>query len=201
MYVETEAQLRELYGYAQGRAKLKELQCLEQHSINFMGLSPLVLLSTSGTDGRVDCSPRGGQPGFVRVPDEHTVLLPDAKGNNRLDSLVNITETGQAGCLFLIPGVNETLRINGRAKISLAEEHLSLFADERQPPKTCIEIKVEEVFLHCAKALMRSKLWDEATKISRDCLPSMGQMINDQIGDTAEPESNADMVQRYLKDL
>ncbi|WP_249422296.1 MSMEG_1061 family FMN-dependent PPOX-type flavoprotein [Marinomonas lutimaris] len=159
MYLESEEQLRELYGYAKGRAKDKQLPSLERHSSNFLAHSPFVTISTYAKSGSVDCSPRGGNPGFVKIINDNCIILPDGKGNNRLDSLVNIIETGQIGCLFLIPGVDETLRINGLARISTSPEYLNLFSDDRNPPKTCIEITIKEVFLHCAKALMRSELW------------------------------------------
>ncbi len=201
MYLESEQQLRELYGFATGRAKDKQLNELEQHSIHFIKLSPFALLSSYSESGRVDCSPRGGKPGFIHILDNQRVLIPDAKGNNRLDSLVNIIETGKVGCLFLIPGVDETLRVNGTAKISVDKEHLALFSDERNPPKSCIEITIQEVFLHCAKALMRSELWNPEAQIERSTLPSMGRMINDQLKVEGEVESQENMIERYKKNL
>lgn len=201
MYLESEQQLRELYGFATGRAKDKQLNELEQHSIHFIKLSPFALLSSYSESGGVDCSPRGGKPGFIHILDNQRILIPDAKGNNRLDSLVNIVETGKVGCLFLIPGVDETLRVNGTAKISVDEDHLALFSDERNPPKSCIEITIQEVFLHCAKALMRSELWNPETQIERSTLPSMGRMINDQLKVEGEVESQEHMIERYKKNL
>lgn len=201
MHIESEEQLREIYGYPKGPAKHKLLSSLEHHSINFINHSSFVVISTHGESGLVDCSPRGGKPGFVKVLSDSCLILPDGKGNNRLDSLVNIIETGDVGCLFLIPGVDETLRVNGRARVSVLEEHLSLFTDERNPPKVCIEITVKEVFLHCAKALMRSELWSAESKIDRSTFPTMGVMLNDQLTLAGEPESQEDMVSRYKNDL
>ncbi|WP_028300074.1 pyridoxamine 5'-phosphate oxidase family protein [Oceanospirillum beijerinckii] len=201
MYLESEQQLRDLYGFAAGRAKDKQLDALEQHSVRFIQLSPFVLLSSYSRLGGVDCSPRGGQPGFIHILDHQRILIPDAKGNNRLDSLVNILETGRVGCLFLIPGVDETLRVNGTAKVSVAAEHLALFSAERNPPKSCIEITVQEVFLHCAKALMRSELWNPEAQIERSVLPSMGKMINDQLKVEGEAESQEKMIERYKQTL
>lgn len=201
MYLESEEQLRELYGYAKGRAKDKQLPSLEHHSSNFLAHSPFVTISTYAKSGSVDCSPRGGNPGFVKIINDNCIILPDGKGNNRLDSLVNIIETGQIGCLFLIPGVDETLRINGLARISTSPEYLSLFSDDRNPPKTCIEITIKEVFLHCAKALMRSELWSLKAQIDRADFPTMGAMINDQLSIKDDPESQEDMIARYKRDL
>jgi len=136
MYIESKEELRKLYGFPKGRAKNKQLGSLEKHSIKFIQCSPFVAISTHALTGSIDCSPRGGKPGFVKIPNEHCIIIPEAKGNNRLDSLVNIIETGNIGCLFLIPGVDETLRVNGSARISTETTHLSLFSDERNPPKT-----------------------------------------------------------------
>ncbi|MEM7195129.1 MAG: pyridoxamine 5'-phosphate oxidase family protein [Pseudomonadota bacterium] len=201
MYIESEEQLRELYGFPKGRAKDKQLAALERHSINFIEHSPFVLISTHSQSGSVDCSPRGGEPGFVKVIDESRIVLPDGKGNNRLDSLVNIIETADIGCLFLIPGVDETLRVNGRARISKSSDYLTLFAGFRNPPRTCIEINVEEVFLHCAKALMRSRLWSVDAQIERSSFPTIGTMLNDQLSINEVAESQEEMVARYQHDL
>ncbi len=201
MYIETQEQLRALYAPAKGRSKDKQLDALEKHSINFIEHSPFVTVSTASSLGKLDCSPRGGKPGFIKILNNHTLLIPDAKGNNRLDSLTNIVETGNIGCLFLIPGVDETLRVNGTARLSTSAEHLELFSDENNPPLSCIEIAITEVFLHCAKALMRSKLWSVDTQIERALFPTMGVMINEQLSSTDMPENQEEMVMRYLNDL
>ncbi|AQS39680.1 PPOX class probable FMN-dependent enzyme, DR_2398 family [Shewanella psychrophila] len=201
MYIETQEQLRELYAPAKGRSKDKQLDALEKHSINFIEHSPFLAISTYGKPGALDCSPRGGKPGFIKILNDTCLLIPDAKGNNRLDSLLNIIETGSIGCLFLIPGVDETLRVNGTARISTSKEHLALFSDEANPPKTCIEITITEVFLHCAKALMRSKLWSAETRIERSSFPTIGLMINEQLAVEETPENQEEMVMRYLNDL
>jgi uncharacterized protein len=159
MYIESEKDLRELYGFPTERTNSNQLEALDEQSINFIKLSPFSVISTYGQGGLVDTSPRGGKPGFVKVVNERCIIIPDAKGNNRLDSLVNIIETGRIGCLFFIPGINENLRVNGRAHISTNEEHLNLFSYEKKLLKSCIEIAVDEVFLHCSKSLMRSNIW------------------------------------------
>ncbi|MFD1162068.1 pyridoxamine 5'-phosphate oxidase family protein [Hwangdonia seohaensis] len=201
MKITTEKQLRELYGFPSGRAKDKVFSTLDKHAINFIKKSPFVVLSSSNKDGKHDASPRGGFPGFVHVNSDTELIIPDAKGNNRMDSLSNIIETGKVGLLFLIPGVDETLRINGNAYLSTDTNHIDLFASEQHPPKSCIIISVEEMFLHCAKAFMRSKLWDTSTQINRDALPTMGQMLKDQLGSKEAPETREAMVKRYKKDL
>lgn len=201
MYIESEEALRALYGFPKGRAKDKLLSALEKHSINFIERSPFVTVSTYSDSGKADCSPRGGAPGFIKVFDSTCIVIPDSKGNNRLDSLVNILQTGSLGCLFLIPGVDETLRVNGTARLSTDAKYLSLFSSERNPPKTCIELTVQEVFLHCAKALMRSNLWSPESRIDRSSLPTMGAMLNDQLSVNDAVESQEEMVKRYRQDL
>jgi len=201
MYIQSTAQLRDIYGHAKGRAKDKQLNTLEKHSINFVEHSPFLTISTHSSAGLVDCSPRGGEPGFVKILNRNTILLPEAKGNNRLDSLCNILETGNIACLFFIPGVDETLRLNGTARISTSIDHLALFSNERNPPKACIELTITEVFLHCAKAFMRAKLWSEDVQIERSSFPTMGTMINEQLSISGVVEKHEDMVERYQDDL
>lgn len=199
--ITTIQQLRDLYGYPKGRAKDKVLNGLEKHAINFINHSPFLVISTADDKGKQDASPRGGLPGFIKVLNNKQLVIPDAKGNNRIDSLSNIIETGNIGLLFLIPGVDETLRINGDAYISTDDELLELFSSEKNPPKSCIVVAVKEVFLHCAKAFMRSRLWDESSKINRDNFPTMGQMLKDQLDSKEAPETREAMIKRYQKDL
>lgn len=201
MKISTVSELRELYDLPRGRANTKLLYALEKHAKNFIDKSPFVVISTINKKGEMDTSPRGGEIGFVKVIDNKRIAIPDAKGNNRLDSLTNIIETESIGLLFLLPGVDETLRVNGTAYISTDHSMLDLFKEQAKPAKTCIVVEIKEVFLHCAKALMRSKLWDEKTKIKRSDFPSMGRMLKDQIGGDEKVESQEDMVKRYLPDL
>ena len=201
MYIETEKKLRELYGFPKGRSKDKQLDRLEVHTKRFISLSPFVLISTCSKQGDLVCSPRGGNAGFVVPVNDHCLLIPDSKGNNRLDSFVNIVNTGKVGCLFLIPGVDETLRVNGEAKISTSPEYLNRYTEWSNPPRACIVVSINEVFLHCAKALMRSGLWDQNNKIDRKVLPTMGKMLNDQLSISEEPETQEQMIERYKRDL
>jgi uncharacterized protein len=201
MIIKNEKMLRDLYAQPQGRALTKVLSNLEEHSINFINHSPFLILSTVSKGGKVDASPRGGETGFVKVIGCSQIILPDASGNNRLDSLVNIVEQGEVGLLFFIPGVNETLRINGKAVISTDESLFELFKDEKKKPASLLVIQIEEVFLHCAKSLMRSKLWSIDSQIERSRFPSMGQMLKDQLDDPNPAESQQEMEDRYLDNL
>jgi PPOX class probable FMN-dependent enzyme len=199
--IENKEALRALYAPAKERAIRKQIGHLDKHCLRFIALSPFVVLASGSGENRYDASPRGGEPGFIKAPDSATLLIPDAPGNNRLDTLENILGTGRLGLLFLIPGVDETLRVNGRARLSDEAALLAIFSGEKRAPKLVIEVKVEDVYLHCAKALMRSKLWDAASKVDRAVLPTIGQMINDQTGIEAPAETQEQMVERYKPDL
>ncbi|MFM8577000.1 MAG: pyridoxamine 5'-phosphate oxidase family protein [Limnohabitans sp.] len=201
MQITTPEQLRALYAAPTERAQRKQLTALDQHCRAFIALSPFVVLATSDASGRVDATPRGGAPGFVVVQDDHTLLLGDAPGNNRLDALQNLLQNPQAGLLFMIPGVDETLRVNGRVVLSVDPADLARCDDGRRPPKLVLRMQVQEAFLHCAKAFMRSRLWSEEARIARERLPTMNQMIHDQLGLDTPPEPQADMVRRYQQDL
>ena len=192
--------LRALYPAPGERALRKQMAALDPHARRFIELSPFVVLSTADAQGRQDASPRGGAPGFVHAVDAQRLWIPDAPGNHRLDSLSNIVTTGHVGLLFLIPGVDETLRINGGARLCDEADRLAVFAADPRV-RLVIEVDVEEVYLHCAKALMRSQLWSDAARVPRSVLPTMGQMINDQTGGGLPAESQEQMVARYAKDL
>lgn len=197
--IDTIEALRERYPPAHGRSVAKQLSRLDHHCQAFIALSPFVVLATGG--GEMDASPRGGAPGFVKATPAGTLLLPDYPGNNRLDSLSNLVENGKIGLLFLVPGVDETLRVNGRVQLSQDAALMAHFAQEKRMPRLVIEITVQEAYLHCAKALMRSKLWDASSRQPRSVLPSMGQMLNDHTGETQAPETQQQMEARYAPDL
>lgn len=201
MIIDSLDALRALYGSAKERALRKQLAQLDAHGLRFVSLSPFVVLSSLGHDGLLDASPRGGDPGFVLASDPRTLLIPDASGNNRLDTLQNIVQTGQLGLLFMIPGVDETLRVNGTARLTTDEASLKRFAGRERAPRLVIEVTVREAYLHCAKAFMRSRLWSTDAQVPRSVLPTMGQMLRDQIGDTVPLESQEDMVARYQAEL
>jgi PPOX class probable FMN-dependent enzyme len=172
------AALERIYGFPAGAAVEKELDYLHPHYKLLISKSPFVVLATGGPGG-LDTSPRGDAPGFVVAEDDKTLLLPDRKGNNRIDSLRNIVADQRVALIFLIPGVGETLRVNGRASITTAPDVLERFRVEGALPRSVIVVKVEAVFFQCSRALWRSKLWDPATQIDRASLPSLGTMVQD----------------------
>ena len=196
------AALRRLYSAPGERALRKQLSQLDAHARHFIALSPLCVLASAGSgDALLDASPRGGPPGFLKTPDEHTVLLPDSGGNNRLDTLENLLGDPRLSLLFMIPNVDEILRINGTARLRDEMAFTDRFAHERQRPKLVIEVHVHECYLHCAKALMRAGLWQPTQWPERSVLPTMNRMIHDQIGLAAPAESQTDMLARYRAQL
>lgn len=201
MHITSLEALRNLYAPARERSVKKQLDHLDGHCTRFIGLSPLVVVSSSGSHGALDASPRGGEPGFVQVQGTSTLLIPDAPGNNRLDTLENIVQTGQIGLLFLVPGVDETLRVNGSAVLSTDEADLQACQDAKRTPKLVIRVSVQAAYLHCAKALMRSHLWDATRHVDRSVMPSMGEMMKEQIGGDIPCETQAEMLTRYAADL
>jgi hypothetical protein len=172
----TLAQLEALYGQPNERALRKEIPYVNEDYRAFIEVAPFVVLATAGPEG-LDCSPRGDAPGFVRVVDERTLALPDRIGNNRIDSLRNIIVEPRLALLFIIPGVGESLRVNGRGRICADPEWLDSFAVNGKLPRTVLLIDVESVYFHCSKALVRSKLWDPARHIERTRLPSTGEIL------------------------
>lgn len=193
-------QLRQIYAQPRERSLKKQLGHLDRYCRQFIGLSPFCLLSTQSESGKADVSPRGDAPGFVYVADDNTLLIPDWPGNNRLDSLSNILSNPAVGLLFLVPGIDETLRVNGRAEIRDDLELRQRFARGERLPITVLLVKVEEAYLHCAKALMRSRLWQPESQVERSLLPSMGEMLKEQTG-AATAETQAEMLERYKQTL
>jgi len=174
--IETIEQLVDLYGAPVQRALDKEINHISEHYRAFIEKAPFVVIATSGSGG-LDCSPRGDPPGFVRVVDSHTVLIPDRRGNNRLDTLRNIVEDGRISLLFLIPGIGETMRINGRAHLTTDKAICDSFAIQGKSPNSVIVTKVESIYFQCQKALARSRLWQADAQIERTELPSTGEML------------------------
>jgi hypothetical protein len=181
-HVVSEDELYDIYAQPDEGVRAKAVAAFDEHCRAFIALSPFVLVATADTDGRCDVSPRGGAPGFVSVIDDTRLAMADASGNNRLDTVRNIVQTGRAGLLFLIPGMPETLRVNGRASISSDPALLERFATAGKPPKTLIGIDLEEAFLHCAKAFMRSALWKPEAWPDRAGLARPAQIWKDHIG-------------------
>jgi hypothetical protein len=172
------AALEKLYGAPSGAAVAKEIDYLHPHYQRLISVSPFFVLATGGPGG-MDASPRGDVPGFVTVEDEKTLLIPDRRGNNRMDSLRNILADPRVALLFLIPGVGETLRVNGRAEISTDPALLARFDVAGKRPRSVIVVRVVTVFFQCARAIFRSNLWDPARQIERDSLPSLGTIVSD----------------------
>jgi PPOX class probable FMN-dependent enzyme len=199
--ITSETRLRELYGEPMERALRKQLDRLDVHCRRVVELSRFVVVATAGADGLLDATPRGGEPGFVRVHDERTLLIPDHRGNRRLDTLSNLVARPGIGLLFLVPGVDETLRVNGSAEIDDDPELRAGLAVDGRAPTTVVRVHVQEAYLHCAKALMRSRLWDPAARIPRTALPTMGEMMRDQVGAAAPLETHEQMVARYREEL
>jgi len=198
--ITSEAELRALHTPPKERTLLKQLDRLYPHCRRFIELAPFVVMATADAEGRMDATPRGGDPGFVVVAADRTLLLPDRPGNNRLDSLTNLTEHPEIGLLFMIPGVDETLRVNGSVELRTDPEIVEPFRVGRRTPAVVLRITVREAYLHCAKALMRSRLWDPKVQIERAELPTLGAMLRDQIG-SGPVESQAEMVTRYREEL
>src|SRR6266516_4873100 len=173
--------LEALYDKSYGPAMVKEIAHINAHYRKFIEAAPFFALATSGPDG-LDCSPRGDAPGFVRVVDEKTLLIPDRRGNNRIDTLRNILHDPRVALLFLIPGCGETIRVNGRAQISTDPTLTQSFAVDGKIPRAVIVVTVDRIFYQCAKAIVRSKLWDASRHIDRKSLPSNGTILADLTG-------------------
>ena len=196
----SEADLRARYRAPSELAIKKQLDHLDHNCRRFIALSPFLCLATAGEKG-TDTSPRGDAPGFVEVVDDRTLLIPDRPGNNRLDSLANIVRNPRVGLLFLIPGVTEMLRVNGRAMIVTRPRILERFAVNGRAPASVILVETEEVFLHCSKALIRSRLWQEDAKVDRKVLPSLGRMIAEAADHSPAAATVADYDARIEKSI
>lgn len=178
--IETEEKLRAKFGEVHPLAITKSRPAIDKYSRQFIAMSPFLVISTADANGKADLSPRGDPPGFVHIVDDNTVLIPDRPGNNRLDTMSNIVANPNVGCLFFIPGYEDTLRLNGKAAITEDGELLKHCVVNGKVPKVGILITVEEVFMHCAKALKRSKLWTGEYTQDRAQMPSIARIILDQ---------------------
>jgi PPOX class probable FMN-dependent enzyme len=174
---------------------------IDAHARKFIAMSPFCVLATSGPDGGVDASPRGGNPGFVHVISPTQLVMPDRSGNNRIDSFKNILEgSGQLQLIFFVPGIDETLRVGGTGKLSAQPDLLASMEEFGKLPRAVLNISVREAYFHCGKALMRSRLWSPDSKVERAVLPSIGQIIYDQTT-LGEPEPQAAIEARYKTQL
>jgi PPOX class probable FMN-dependent enzyme len=179
--VTSEQELRDMLGLPAERSMLKERRTLDHHFRAFIARSPFLLMATSGRDGTCDVSPKGDAPGFVPVLDDHRIVIPDRPGNKRFDGMKNLLDNPHVGLLFFVPGREETLRINGRAWITKDPELLARCVAQGKTPQLAIGVEVEQCFLHCAKAFLRSKLWRHSEWPAPDALASMAQVLHDQI--------------------
>ena len=192
--------LATIYAKPTPRVIAKARPALDAYSKKFIEMSPFCVLATSGSDGSVDASPRGGNPGFVSVAGPNELLMPDRSGNNRIDSFRNIVEgSGFVQLIFFVPGIDETLRVGGRGKLSADPELLASMVEFGKPPRAVLRIDVSEVYFHCGKALMRSKLWG-GDRVERSVMPSIGEVIHDQTG-LGERESQDVIYERYKTQL
>jgi hypothetical protein len=193
--IKNKADLRARYGEPVPRTVERQLSKLDKHCRHFISLSPFLVLASWGPEG-ADASPKGDPPGFVKVIDDTTLLLPDRRGNARVDSLKNILDSPDVGLIFFVPGVEETLRINGKAEITTEGALLEPLAMKGKVPQSGLLIKVKEAFFHCGKSIIRSRLWDPDTRIERSSFPTLGQIVADQVpGRSVEEE---DKVTEYV---
>ena len=199
--IETTQQLRSMDSPAKERAVKKQMPRLDQHCKNFLTHVRFAVLSTCDAQGNLDASPRGGEAGFIKAMDDNTVIIPDWTGNNRLDTFTNILESGRIGAIFLVPGVDEALRINGAASLRTDEAFTSLCEVNGRFPKLVVHITVKEAYLHCAKAIMRGQLWMPEAKVERNVLPTMNEMLRDQISQTEPAEPQEVMWARHATEL
>jgi uncharacterized protein len=193
--IESFADIRALYGEPSERVIKKQLPRLEKHSRAFIARSPFLVIASADSQGRVDASPKGDAPGFVQVLDDETLLIPDRLGNNRVDTIGNVLDHPGVGLIFFVPGLRETLRVNGKARVSTDPALLEACAVNGKAPRSGILITAEEVYFHCGKALIRSDLWNPAKMLKYSDFPSLGRIVTEQIGeggDIAAAERNTE---------
>lgn len=193
--------LREHFGEPSVRAQLKQLDYLDKHSRHFIALSPFCVIATADADGMVDASPKGDAPGFVEVVDDHTLLVPDRPGNNRVDGHRNLLSNPGIGLLFFIPGLRETLRVNGTGELSTDPDLLGKLTAQGKPPRAAIIVSVKEAYMHCGKSMIRSKLWAPASQIAPGGFPTLGQVLADQIDGVDAAQADKDTEQAYKEKL
>ena len=191
--VENEAGLRDIMGPTMDIAIHKSRPMLDRPRNAFIARSPLLCIGTANADGKADVSPRGDPPGFVQIIGDNQLFIPDRPGNNRLDTMTNIVENPNVGLLFVIPGFNDTLRVNGSARIVEDDEKAEQAKVRGKAPKVGILVEVNEVFLHCAKAFMRSKLWDPSSFQERGDFPTLANMILEQVAPEGSPPTETEI--------
>lgn len=193
----TPAAVRAHYGEVRALAATKTVTRLDAWPRRFIALSPFCVVASADARGWCDATPRGDAPGFVRVLDDTTLALPDRRGNNRVDTLLNVAENPRVGLLFMVPGVRETLRVNGRARISTEPDLLAEMPAQGKLPSSALVVSVEEVFFHCGKALIRSELWNPDRHVPPGTIPPIGRMIAEQLGGMDADAAEADTLVGY----
>ncbi len=192
-----EAALRERYGPQSAIVQRKVLRRLDRHARAFIALSPFIVVATADPDGGSDASPRGDPPGFVRVLDDATLLIPDRPGNNRLDTYSNLLARPGIGILFLVPGIDESLRVNGRARLALDDPRLAASEVAGRPPRGGMIVDIDEVYFHCGKAVKRAGLWKRETQVERGSFPTLGRIIADQTNLVSAEEADRNLEVAY----
>jgi uncharacterized protein len=195
--IENVEHLRESYGAPSERALKKQLSRIDRHCRDFIARSPFLVIASADPSGRCDASPKGDAPGFVQVIDDTTLLIPDRLGNNRIDTLANLLARPGIGLIFFVPGINETLRVNGRACIITDPALLEPLAVNSKVPRSAILVTAEEIYFHCGKALIRSDLWNPDKQVRRSDFPSLGRILADQIGGISVEESERYTAESY----
>ena len=199
--VADESGVREVIGTPMELAAKKAIPKLDKYCRELIQRSPFLTIGTANANGKADVSPRGDQPGFVLILDDNTIFIPERPGNNRVDTLINITENPNVGLLFMVPGFDETLRVNGRASVVKDEALLERCAVKGRVPKIGVMVAIEEAYLHCAKAFRRSKLWDPDSRQDRKEMPSLGKIILDQTAEANKPPADDEVkvVDEYIE--
>jgi uncharacterized protein len=200
-HIENAERLREIYGMPGERAVKKQLRRLDRHCRAFIARSPFLVIASADASGRCDASPKGDAPGFVQVVDDATLLIPDRLGNNRVDTLGNLVARPGVGLIFFVPGISETLRVNGRARVVAEPTLLEPFAVNGKVPRSGIWVSVEEVYFHCGKALIRSDLWNPEKQVRRGEFPSLGRILAEQIGGMDAEEAERQTAEGYRNRL
>jgi PPOX class probable FMN-dependent enzyme len=189
------------YPTASPRAVAKVIDHVDHHCARFVELSPFATLATVDPDGFPDVSPRGGGPGFVRVVDPHTLALPDRQGNNRVDSLRNLTANPRAALMFFVPGIEETLRVYGRCRLVAPEDVALDLTEFGKQPLSVMVMDVERAYFHCAKAVMRSKLWDPGVQVHRSVFPPMGKVWREHTAGVSPDQADSEMRAELAQEL
>ncbi len=201
-FIESRAELRSIYKPAYENALRKELHQLDFHARNFLSRCPFVLIGSQDSKGNADVTPRGDRPGFVRVLDDTTIAIPDRPGNNRLDTFENIIENPAVGLLFVIPGMNEAMRMFGEARLTVDDDLREQMAVDGKPALSVLVVRIRSHYMHCAKAFMRSQLWAPETWAPRSDMPTLGQIVRDQMAlSESSEEVDAGLAEAYRVSL